>query len=236
MLNIIIPMAGEGSRFKNAGFDTPKPFIDFAGKTMIEWVIENLTPKCAHRFIFLVREEHLETYYGQKFAENDHLIIGVKELTQGTACTLLLAKFLIDNNDELIIANSDQFIEWDVNHFISESQKYDGNIAVFKSRDPKWSFAKIENDKVTEIAEKQPISNHATCGIYYWKHGKDFVKSAESMIEANDRFNNEFYACPSYNYFVKDHNVSVYPVKKMWGLGTPPDLLKFINKYVLSKN
>jgi NDP-sugar pyrophosphorylase family protein len=233
MLNIVIPMAGEGSRFKNAGFHTPKPFIKFAGKMMIEWVIDNLKPEWKHRFIFLVREEHLGSYYGQKFAEQGHLIVPVRELTQGTACTLLLAKHLIDNDDELIIANSDQFIEFDINDFIVESRKYDGNIAVFRANDSKWSYAKVENNRVIQVAEKQPISDNATCGVYYWKKGSDFVRSAKTMIEANDRFNNEFYTCPTYNYFVKDNYVSAYSVKKMWGLGTPPDLLTFINKYVL---
>lgn len=233
MLNIIIPMAGEGSRFKNAGFHTPKPFIQFAGKMMIDWVIDNLTPKCDHKFIFLVREEHSGSYYGQKFVNEGHLIVPVRELTQGTACTLLLAKHLINNDDELIIANSDQFIEWDINDFVKQSRNHDGNIAVFEDTDPKWSFAKVEWGRVVKVAEKDPISNLATCGVYYWKRGRDFVDAAECMIEANDRFNNEFYTCPSYNYYVQDHDVSIYPVETMWGLGTPPDLLTFINKYVL---
>lgn len=236
MINIVIPMAGLGSRFSQAGFHTPKPFIKFAGKMMIEWVIDNLKTDKPHRFIFLARTEHLGTLYGQKFVElckeRGHIIVEVNEVTQGTACTILLAENLINNTDELVVANSDQFIEFDFDKFLDTD--LDGRIAVFNDTDPKWSFCRVDKaGLVKEVAEKNPISDIATCGIYYWSQGKYFVESAKRMIEKNIRVNNEFYTVPTYNEITDTHKIGVFYVEKMWGLGTPPDLLSFINKYVL---
>jgi NDP-sugar pyrophosphorylase family protein len=232
MLNIIIPLAGEGSRFKDAGFTDPKPFIKVADNPMISEVVQNLNAGARdHRFIFCVRKEHvgeLKELFFVKYMKNTEIIV-VDENTEGTVCTLLLAKHLINNNDELVIANSDQIIDFDFEDFLDQGAKGDGCIAVFEDTDPKWSFAKVENNRVVEVAEKNPISNLATCGVYYWRRGRDFVDAAECMIEANDRVNGEFYACPSYNYFVQDHDVSVYHVSAMHGLGTPVDLVNYLN-------
>ena len=113
-------------------------------------------------------------------------------------------------------------------------QNVDGGIVTFKSTHPKWSFAKIdENNFVTEVAEKRPISTLATVGIYFWKHGKDYVKYAEQMIEKNIRVNNEFYVCPVFNEAIADgKKFKTYNINKMWGLGTPEDLDIFLkNKH-----
>ena len=109
----------------------------------------------------------------------------------------------------------------------------DGGIVTFKATHPKWSFAKVNDDGlVTEVAEKNPISDNATVGYYYWKHGSDFVKYAEDMIEKDIRVNNEFYVCPVFNQAIEDNKqVRVYDVKGMWGLGTPEDLEYYINNY-----
>jgi len=226
-------MAGEGSRFRDAGFTFPKPLIDVNSKPMIQMVIENLNINA--NFIFIVRKEHQEQYNIKsvlKVLKPGCKIVEVDELTEGAACTVLLAREYIDNSKPLLLANSDQFIEWNSSktmyNFISKN--IDAGILTFDAVHPKWSYAKVdENDIVTEVAEKKVISNHATVGIYYWKKGSDFVKYADQMIEKNIRVNNEFYVCPVFNEAIIDKKIiKIETVKKMWGLGTPEDLNYFV--------
>jgi dTDP-glucose pyrophosphorylase len=202
---------------------------------MIQIIIENLNLTAKH--IFICQEDHVK-----KFAIHDLInllkpnseIISINKITQGAAETVLLAKDLINNDDELIIANSDQWVDWNNQHFLSFMRKKeaDGGIVTFISTHPKWSYVKI-NDKdslVVEVAEKRPISNIATVGIYYYKHGKDFVKAAEQMMEKNIRTNNEFYVAPVFNEMITSgKKIHIYPVAEMKGLGTPEDLLQFLN-------
>ena len=196
-MNILIPMAGAGSRFEKAGYTFPKPLIDVAGQPMIQTVIENLNLQ--GKYIFLVRKEHYEKYDLKSLlnliAPNCE-IVQIEGLTEGAACTVLKAQELIDNDEPLIIANADQYIKWNSFETISmfNEPDVDGGILTFKSIHPKHSFAKVDGDGfVLEVAEKKPISNDATVGIYYWKRGLDYVLYAESMIEKNIRTNNEFY-------------------------------------------
>ena len=162
-------------------------------------------------------------------------IVEVEGLTEGAACTTLLAKEYINNDKPLIMANSDQFVEWSSSKFMykMQEQDLDGGILSFKSTHPKWSYAKIdENNYVTEVAEKKPISNCATVGVYYWKKGSDYVKYAEQMIAKDIRTNNEFYVCPVFNEAIQDgKKVSTFNIDKMWGLGTPEDLHYYIDHY-----
>lgn len=232
-LNIVIPMAGAGSRFANAGYSFPKPLIDVHGKTMIELVVRNLNIE-AH-FTYIVKAEHYNTYNLKSMLEiltPGCDIIKVDKLTEGAACTILLAKSLIDNDKPLLIANSDQFIEWDSSHFMYSVQNgnIDGSILVFENTHPKWSYAKIDEDNyIQEIREKEVISTNATVGIYYWRQGKNFVKYAEQMIRKNIRVNNEFYVAPVYNEAIQDaKKIRPYKINKMWGLGTPEDLEYFL--------
>jgi dTDP-glucose pyrophosphorylase len=158
----------------------------------------------------------------------------VEGITEGAACTTLLAKEFIDNDQPLLTANSDQFVEWDSNEFLYSMQadEVDGGILTFNSVHPKWSFAKTDEDGfVTEVAEKKPISNNATVGIYYWSKGSDYVKFAEQMIKKDNRVNGEFYVCPVYNEAIEDEKkIKTFHVEKMWGLGTPEDLKVFVNE------
>jgi dTDP-glucose pyrophosphorylase len=162
-------------------------------------------------------------------------IVEVDGLTEGAACTALLAKEHINNEHPLFFANSDQFVEWDSNEFFYKMNENDadGGIPTFKATHPKWSFAKLDEEGfVTEVQEKNPISDLATVGFYYWKHGSDFVKYAEEMIEQNIRVNNEFYVCPVYNNAIKGGlKVRTFDVPKMWGLGTPEDLNYYLEHY-----
>jgi len=235
-MNVIIPMAGAGSRFEKAGYTFPKPLIDVRGKPMIQWVVDNLNVDA--KYIFIVQKGHYEQYNLKDTINNfcpNNKIIQIEGVTEGAAITTLLAKEYINNNDPLIIANSDQFVEWDSDDFMYHcgASDLDANILTFKSTHPKWSFAKLnEFGYVTEVAEKKPISDVATVGVYYWRRGSDYVKYAEQMINKNIRVNNEFYVCPVFNEAIQDgKKVRTYNIEKMWGLGTPEDLEYFLKNY-----
>ena len=235
-MNVVIPMAGAGSRFAAAGYTFPKPLIEVNGKPMIQVVVENLNVD-AH-FIYLVQKDHYEKYNLKQLLNlitPGCDIIQIDGLTEGAACTTLLAKDLINSDEPLLMANSDQFVEWNSNEclYAFTADSIDGGIVTFEATHPKWSFAKLDNNGfVSEVAEKNPISNIATVGIYYWKHGSDYVKYAEQMIEKNIRTNNEFYVCPVFNEAIADgKKIRAKNIAKMWGIGTPEDLNYFLEHY-----
>jgi len=230
MINIVIPMAGSGMRFANAGYKKPKPLVEVFNKPMIEQVINSLN--IDGQYIFLVQKKDIEQHNIDIVLKNikkDCKIIIIDGLTLGAAATTLLAQDEI-NNENLIIANSDQIIEWDSASFVQSINDNDGSILVFNETDPKWSFAKVENGIVTRVAEKDPISDIATVGVYGWKNGLDYIKYANQMINKNIKTNGEFYVCPVYNEAIED-NKRIVPffVNKMHGVGTPEDLDKYIN-------
>jgi len=235
MLNIVVPMAGRGSRFSNAGYKMPKPLIDVHGHYMIEYVTKNLTPQIEHRFIYICQEEHLEKYQLEKYLRQiapNCVVVTVDHITEGAACTVLLAEEYINSNDPLMIANSDQYIDTDINNYLRQMNNHDGLIMTMPANDPKWSFIKVdEKNLVSMVREKEVISNEATVGVYNYKHGKDFVKYAHFMIEKNIRVNNEFYVAPVYNEMIDaGMKITYFDVgEKMYGLGTPEDLESFLN-------
>ncbi|MBN2809618.1 MAG: glycosyltransferase family 2 protein [Deltaproteobacteria bacterium] len=246
MLNIVIPMAGRGSRFASVGFRQPKPLIQVYGKSMIDIVVNNLTPECPHCFIFICLREHQEQYGLQ-----EHLsalapgckIIYVDKVTEGAACTVLLARDLINNNDPLMIANSDQWIDVDINEYLKkmEMSNVAGLIMTMWADDPKWSFVRLNAaGRVLEVVEKEVVSNEATVGIYNYRYGSDYVISAENMIAKNLRVNNEFYVAPVYNEMLEAGQfIDFYNIGKinsgMYGLGTPEDLEFFMAMPVSEK-
>lgn len=232
-MNVLIPMAGAGSRFEQAGYTFPKPLIDVNGKPMIQRVVDNLNIDARH--IFIVQKSHYEKYalkHMLNLIAPNCEIVQVEGMTEGAACTTLLAKEFIDNDEPLVLANSDQYVEWDSNEFMysAMADDIDGSILTFEATHPKWSYARLNDDGfVVEVAEKKPISKHATVGVYFWRRGSDYVKSAESMISKNIRVNNEFYVCPVYNEALLDGaRVKTFHIDKMWGLGTPEDLDVFL--------
>jgi len=233
-------MAGRGSRFANAGFTDPKPLIPVGGKPMIQWVIENVRPAQDHQFTFICLSEHLESYPEVPAALRSLCpgcnIVTVNEVTDGAACTVLLAKDYIDTNDPLMIANADQLVELDINAYLAEMdlQKADGLIMTFEADHPKWSYCRMDDQDstVTEVVEKQVVSNEATVGIYNFRSGSDYVRAAERMIARNLRVNNEFYVAPTFNQLVADGGKVVVArtgreYAGMYGLGTPEDLAFF---------
>ena len=238
MINIVIPMAGAGSRFNQAGYLKPKPFIDVAGKPMIVRVLENLAYANA-RYILIARKEHIEAEARLvREIERDFCatFIAIDHLTEGTACSVLYARKYINNDDPLLIANSDQIIDLSLADFIEDCshRKLDGSILTFVDlyQDSKWSFARLGSDgTVTEVQEKKVISAYATAGIYLYAHGRDFVDAAIDMFVSRDRVNNEFYTCPTYNYAIREgKKIGIYNISAnaMHGLGTPEDLEAYI--------
>ena len=235
-LNVLIPMAGAGSRFEAAGYTFPKPLIEVRKKPMIQVVIENLNIDA--NYIYVVQKSHREKYNLDTLLNlltPGCKVVEVDGITEGAACTALLAKEYINNNSPLFFANSDQFVEWDSNEFMYKMQETnaDGGIVTFNAIHPKWSFVKIdEQGLVTEVAEKNPISDIATVGYYYWKQGSDFVKYAEEMINKDIRVNNEFYVCPVFNQAIKAGlQIRTFNTDRMWGLGTPEDLNYYLENF-----
>lgn len=238
MINIVIPMAGEGIRFINSGYQTPKPFIDVVGKPMIVRVMENLTCPNA-RYILLARKSHIEQekeIVRMVKKQFKTIFLALDKLTEGSVCTLLYARRYINNREPLLIANSDQIVDINNKNFIEKCMrdKLDGLIMTFVDphRDKKWSFAQINKaGLVLAVKEKEPISKYATVGIYLYRYGCDFINAAIDMIVANDRVNNEFYTCPTYNYAIKEKKkIGIYNIDSsaMHGLGTPKDLKIYI--------
>ncbi len=249
MLNIVIPMAGAGSRFAAAGFSDPKPLIPINGVAMIRVVIHNLRPAEPHRFIFICQQAHIDTYgltdKLAAWAPGCH-IIGLNGLSAGAACTVLAAQHLIDSAEPLMIANSDQYIDVDINDYLAEMPKrhLDGLIMTMKANDPKWSFVGFaegsDRTRVTSVVEKQVISDEATVGIYNFLKGSDFVAAAHRMIQMDLRVNNEFYVAPAYNELIKaGQHIGIYNVGQeadgMYGLGIPADLALFKSMPVYHK-
>jgi len=235
-LNVLVPMAGAGSRFAQQGYTFPKPLIEVNGKPMIQVVVENLNIE-AH-YIFIVQQEHYEKYnlkYLLNLIAPGCDIVQVNGVTEGAACSTLLAKEYINNDSPLVMANSDQYVEWNSNEcmYAFTADEIDGGILTFEATHPKWSYARVGADGfVSEVAEKKVISNEATVGVYYWKKGSDYVKYAEQMIEKNIRVNNEFYVCPVFNEAIGDNKkIKVKRVENMWGIGTPEDLETFLKDH-----
>ncbi len=243
MLNIVLPIAGRGSRFATAGYDLPKPLIPVHGRPMIEVVVQNVRPRQAHRFVFVALREHLERFGMQRTLERvapGCAVVPVDGVTEGAACTVLLARTLIDNGDALMLANSDQWVDLDIDDYLAtmDRQQADGLIMTMAADDPKWSFVGFDGEgRVTRVVEKQVISREATVGIYNFRRGADFVRAADRMIAKNLRVNNEFYVAPVYNELIGEGaRIAVFNVGRegagMHGLGIPSDLQLFLSNPV----
>lgn len=232
-LRIVIPMAGEGKSFQRAGFTFPKPLIDIRGKPMIQWVVENINAD--GKFIFVLLKEHLERYslsHLLKLIAPGCEIVALEKPTEGAALSVLEASHLFDDEHPLAIVNSDQVLEWNSNEFFyaMAADECDGGIVTFESTHPKWSFVKTRDDGfICEVAEKKPISNQATAGVYYFRRGNDFVKHARQMVDLDIRTGGEFFVAPVYNELIKENKkIRAFPIKKVWSFATPEDLREFL--------
>lgn len=235
-MNFVIPMAGAGARFLKSNIDTAKPFYDLNGKKMIERVLDNLHYPNAH-YILIALQEHLIKYAPtlEKIKlHHNPTIIGIEKITDGSACTVLAAHRLINNDTPLLLANSDQIVDINISDFIEDCYKrgLDGSILTFKNNESKWSYVKTdEKGYVIETKEKVIISEHATVGIYFFKQGSYFVDGVMDMISRCDKTNNEYYTCPVYNHLIKQgYKIGIYEIEptQMHGIGTPEDLHKYL--------
>lgn len=242
-VNIVIPMAGKGQRFVDAGFTVPKPLLDIDGKLIVKYVIETMRAPNA-QFIFILRQDHCDEHDLDKKLleiEPSAKIVKINELTEGSICTVLLAKEHFNDDNPVIIKDCDQIINWIPEHFFDfvERNKADGAVVTIHTDSKNYSFSKLDSKgRVIETAEKVPISNYGHTGIYYFSKGSDLIKYAQEMIEKNLRVNNEFYTAPVYNQLIQDGKLILhYPVAEMFQLGTPQELsenkdrtLEFIDK------
>lgn len=236
MIHIVMPMGGEGKRFAERGYTFPKPLVEIAGKPMVEIVVHNLTPSEPHRFIFICRQEHLQRFaLGEvlNLIAPENRIVPMQSPTAGALCSVLLGMEYLQNEDELLVANADQFVDVPIDGFLAAARagKWDGYIMTFPSTHPKWSYVKTEGDHVVTVAEKQPISRNATVGLYYFRRSRDFVAAAERMLLKNATVSGEFYVAPVYNELIlKGKKIGIYPISRdqMHGLGMPEDVDAFI--------
>ncbi len=237
MIHIVIPMAGLGSRFAQAGYIDPKPLIPIHKKPMIQVVIDNLTPDCAHHFIFIVQKTHMEWYNLdtclQQYAP-DCTIIPIDYTTEGAACSVLLAQHIINTDTPLMIANCDQFVDVNITQYLESMGDFDGYIMTFKDNADKWSYIQYDDEgNIIGVVEKQVVSHDATVGIYNFAKGADFVTYAHTMIQQNLRVKGEFYVAPVYTMMVADgKKLGIYDMSQhnqhMYGLGVPEDVQYFL--------
>lgn len=246
MITIVVPMAGRGSRFAVAGYERPKPLIEIRGHAMIEIVIANLRPSEPHRFVFIAQREHDEAYglreHLEHWAPGCELVL-LDGVTEGAACTVLAAADHIAPEDPLMIANSDQWVDIDIDDYLASHRASgcDGFIMTMTATDPKWSFVRFDDQgRVDGVVEKVPVSDVATVGIYNFRRGGDFLAAARSMIAADKRVNGEFYVAPCYDeVLAAGGSIGVYGVGSeaagMYGLGTPADLELFVSLPVIER-
>jgi NDP-sugar pyrophosphorylase family protein len=222
MINIIIPAAGSGQRFVDAGYDKPKPLIEVAGLPMLEQVIRNIIPKSPSKFIIIHRLD-ADTW------ENDvHVWLKLDKPTRGALDTLMYAIKYVPESEGLLLANCDQLVDFDVDDFIKSAKDKDGALVTFKSNKPHHSYVKT-NDKgiITSIVEKEVISNQAVTGVYYFKHAADFFIAAEQVIASDLRTKGEFYVSSAIDLMVKDgYKLGIYEAPSAM-LGTPEELQLF---------
>ena len=244
MINIVVPMLGKGNSFFEKGYTFPKPILEINGKPMIQVVVENIKPKKDHKFIFIIRKEHDEKYNLKsllRVISPGCSTVTIDGETSGSACTAYLAKTYANNGEPLVIANADQFIEGGIDKFLdfASNNGADGTIMTFTSTHPKWSFTKLdEKGQVIEVSEKNPISNKATAGLYYFSKGEDFFRALEEAIIKDARVKGQFFVCPIYNELIlKNKIIKIYHLNEgaMHGLGTPEDYEIFLKDSTVDK-
>jgi len=235
-VNIVIPMAGKGQRFIDAGYTTPKPLLKLGDDLVIKHIIETMRMPNV-QFIFIVRQDHCDEYELDKKLleiEPNARILKINQMTEGAICTVLLAKEYFNDDTPVIIKDCDQIINWNPEHFLEFvlRNNADGAVVTIHTDKPSYSFSRLDSKgRVLETAEKSVISNYGHTGIYYFANGEDLIKYAEKMIAKNIRVNNEFYTAPVYNQYIQDGKlILIYPVAEMFQLGTPEEFDENKNK------
>lgn len=249
MLYIIVPMAGRGVRFAEAGYNLPKPIIDVLGRPMISWVVDSLRPglnslsmveSLDYRFVFVVLNEHVESFGIDSIIQSicvDPVIIALDNVTKGCLCTVLGACEFLDNSgltqmsDSLLVANSDQYFVGGLGTLLS--CKEDGGVLSFRSDDPACSYVCLdESGHISYVAEKVVVSDRANVGVYFFRSLDNFVNYGKEYVSSGSMLNGEFYLAPMMNLMVDAGNrlVSV-DVDEFWGLGTPERFNAFVERF-----
>ena len=219
MLNIIIPLAGSSELFNNVGYYYPKPLIEIKGKIMIEHAILQASElNDLHRFIFIIKEEdaikfHLDNTL--KLLAEGCIIIKLNNQTKGALCSTLMSIDLMDSNDEILVLNGDQIIDFDFNEFAQKwrNENVDAGLVTFNSIHPRWSYALLENDNVVKTAEKNPISKNAIAGYYYFRNARDFFINSFAAIKNEEQVNGNYYLSSVINYYVLNNkSVKIFPI------------------------
>ncbi len=242
-LHIIMPMAGEGSRFAKAGWATPKPLIELQGVPLFQRAIGSVAIDGVDmKYSLIVRQEHID---------NQHIDVLIKELlpearvfsvlktTRGAVETCLVAEKAIDDEDAVVVMDCDlEFRSTRYNELVSDAlsvsadQADGGALVSFESNNPRYSYAQIDADgRVLRTAEKEPISNHALCGAYFFGSGKDFKRIAHQLLEDGTRGKAEFYVSLLYNYLLEEgRTVRLASMEEYYSYGTPEELLTYSRK------
>ena len=236
-MNVIITMAGLGSRFRKAGYNCPKYMIEAKGKTLFEWSMDSLIGYNEHvsKYIFVVRkEDRTEDFIKEKMKKygiDDVEVVGIDYLTDGQATTCMLAIPYCNEKEPIMVYNIDTYVE--PNEMKYEDISGDGHIPCFHAEGDHWSFAKLdENGKVTEVREKVRISDNCTLGAYYFSSAELYKDLYEEYYKDNSKLEkNEKYIAPLYNFMIEKGmpvTISIVDEKKVHVLGTPEELQKFI--------
>jgi len=243
MLQVLIPLAGKATRFQERGHTFPKPLFEIGNRSMIEIVLENLSPPPPVHYTFICRKEHLSQFYlGDmlRLLAPGCRVLPLENETAGALCSVLLAVDQLNLDEEVLVANGDQFISASLKPFWDACRQpgIDGCILTFTATHPRWSFAKTDaQGKVIAVAEKRPISKQATAGLYYFRRGRDFIEASERMILKGLTTSGQFFVCPVYNELIlagKNIRTHHLPEGAMHSLGTPEDLDVFM-KYHLAQ-
>lgn len=248
MIQLVIPLAGKGSRFLESKFSQPKPLIPIHGWPMIQHVLANLVNDQVSKVVLVSRREFgLQKTIASKisgFPGTTFHVLNIDHYTEGPAETANLAMPLLDSDKPLVIANSDQYINTDLMEFHSavSGGRYSGVVMTMEDNDPKWSYVELNSaGLVTKVVEKEVVSSFATTGVYGFSSASLFTQAYERMRKANDRTNGELYVGPSYNYLETKEfpilNYGVGPIGGvMYGLGIPKDLEHFLSSEVSLKS
>lgn len=234
-------MAGEGSRFRDAGWTTPKPLIELKGKALFVRAIESVKIDGAPmKYSFIVRHEHIEQYGIDKSIKAilpEAMVYSVEKTTRGAVETCLIAEEGIADDDAVVVMDCDlEFTSDGYRRLISEALACDGNkahggaLVSFESQEAKYSYAEVgEDGLVKRTAEKEVISSHALCGAYFFASGREFKSAAHRLLAEPVMLKPEFYVSLLYNYLLRDNlPVRIAPMEMYRSYGTPEELTKWL--------
>ena len=240
-LHIIMPMAGEGSRFRDAGWTTPKPLIELDGKPLFIRAIESVKVDGAPmKYSFIVRQEHIDKYgidKGIKEIIPEAMVYSVAKTTRGAVETCLKAETGISDDDAVVVMDCDlELRSKKYTDLIKSVLQITGDVAKggalvsFESDLPKYSYAELgDNGFVKRTAEKEVISNHALCGAYFFSSGKEFKQAAHRLLNEPVMLKPEFYVSLLYNYLLKDGSpVELASMEMYRSYGTPEELMQWM--------